>query len=184
MAKRTTAEKGTLVTALFCGNAEGYLIPPFFIFKKGPKQTNFMNGAPSGSETYLGGSGWMTTEGFLQWLCFFIGKVRPTAEEPVLLLVDGHASHKNIEVVELAKNNHIQMLSFPPHCTHKMQPLDRTLMKPFKTAFNKAAEEFIRQNGGSKILLQDISSLVAKSLVEIDKDRKTKKNGENVIPEY
>ncbi|KAH9524423.1 hypothetical protein Btru_054516 [Bulinus truncatus] len=37
---------------------------------------------------------------------------------------------------DYATANGIVMLSFPPHCTHKLQPLDRTVYGPFKKACN------------------------------------------------
>jgi len=46
---------------------------------------------------------------------------------PTLLLFDNHPSHLSIEAIEMAVEHGITMLSFPSHCTHRMQPLDITV---------------------------------------------------------
>ncbi|CAF4919936.1 unnamed protein product [Pieris macdunnoughi] len=57
----------------------------------------------------------------------------PRKRDNPLLMKDGHASHtRNIKVVDLARENHVHLLSLPPHSSHKMQPLDKTFMGPLK----------------------------------------------------
>jgi len=43
---------------------------------------------------------------------------------PVLLVLDNHESHISIEVIQLARANRIEILGFPAHTTHILQPLD------------------------------------------------------------
>ena len=51
-------------------------------------------------------------------------------DNPVLLLLDGHATHvKNLAVIDLARQNGV-IMCFPPHCTHRLQPLDVSFMGP------------------------------------------------------
>ncbi|XP_045036685.1 uncharacterized protein LOC123477416 [Daphnia magna] len=38
----------------------------------------------------------------------------------------------------MAKTNGVVMLSFPPHCSHKLQPLDRSVYGPLKNYINSA----------------------------------------------
>ena len=47
-------------------------------------------------------SGWMNTETFLQWLQHFQQHVHSSAACPVLLILDGHDSRKDIKVIEFA----------------------------------------------------------------------------------
>ena len=44
--------------------------------------------------------------------------------------------------------------------THKLQPLARSFMKPFKAAFSKASTKWMQMNPGAKITDYDISGLV------------------------
>ena len=39
--------------------------------------------------------------------------------------VDGHRSHVTFNSLNMAKTNGIHLLTFPLHCSHKLQPLDR-----------------------------------------------------------
>jgi hypothetical protein len=47
------------------------------------------------------------------------------------LVLDGHYSRtRNLEVIMLARENHVDVICLPPHSSHKMQPLDKALMGP------------------------------------------------------
>jgi transposase len=66
----------------------------------------------------------MTNENFSEFMKHFIKHAKPSAEHPALLILDNHQSHINLNVINFAKENHVTLLSFPPHCSHKLQPLD------------------------------------------------------------
>ena len=53
------------------------------------------------------------------------------------------------------------MLSFPPHCTHGLQPLDRSRYGLFKKYFNTAADEWHLNNPGKGMTIYDLPALVA-----------------------
>nr|CAH7747810.1 unnamed protein product [Callosobruchus chinensis] len=64
-----------------------------------------------------------------------------------IVQIDGHYSHtKNIDVIKLARQHHVTILSLPPHCTHKVQPLDRAFMGPLKTYYSEQIRVFLREN--------------------------------------
>jgi len=76
-------------------------------------------------------NGWMCNEGFVNWLKHFISVVRPTVEQKVALILDGHVSHcRNLEAINLARSAGVRMISLPPHTTHRLQPLDVTFFGP------------------------------------------------------
>lgn len=116
--------------------------------------------APPGSIFAAEDSGWVTSRAFLKWLELFVETTRPTKEKPVLLILDGHSSHKDLEVILYARNNYVYMISLPPHTTHKMQPLDRTLMRSFKAAYNQACSVWMRKYQPLKIAQRDVAGLV------------------------
>jgi hypothetical protein len=160
----TSAEKGENVTIMLCGNAEGDFLPPYFIIKRTTNVAKFAENLPSGSEVYVGKSSWQTTDSFVQWLNFFIETVQPEEHKPVLLIVDGHASHKTLDAIELARKHHIHMLALPPYTTNKTQPLDRCFMNAFKKAYDKACEKRMRELNGGKIIVTDVSLMVKNAL--------------------
>ena len=68
---------------------------------------------------------------FTKWLQRFIEFSKASKETPVLLLLDGHVTHvKNLSEIKLAQENGLIILRFPPHTTHRLQPLDVSYMKP------------------------------------------------------
>lgn len=65
----------------------------------------------------------MNSELFVTYLKHFHSHVESTPQEKVLLLVDGHASHKTLEAVTFCRDDGIDVICFPPHTTHRLQPL-------------------------------------------------------------
>ena len=83
----------------------------------------------------------------MQWFKHFVSFTKPTAENRVLLVLDGHFSHtKSIELIDLAAENHVVLICLPPHCTHRMQPLDVAFMIPFKTQYAQTVETWLRDH--------------------------------------
>ncbi|XP_072400263.1 uncharacterized protein [Diabrotica undecimpunctata] len=127
----SSAERGTTVTAEICCSAAGCYMPPMLIFPRKKKQREFEASLPPGGWAEVSVSGWITAEIFVKWLQQFILFSKTTKEHPVLLLLDGHTSHtKNLAAIDLARDNGVLMLCFPPHCSHKIQPLGVAFMKP------------------------------------------------------
>lgn len=75
------------------------------------------------------------------------------------MLLDNHETHTSLEVINYSRENGIVLLSFPPHCTHKMQPLDRGIYGPFKSRCKTAFNDFIISNPGKPIGIYDIAKL-------------------------
>lgn len=123
----TSAERDSLVTVVNCMSAGGSFIPPYFIFPRKRSNPLFMNNAPADSKATFHISGWIQLPIFTEWFRYFLEFSKPSEQQPVLLILDGHYSHtRNLEVIDLARKNFVIIVSLPPHCTHKMQPLDRT----------------------------------------------------------
>jgi hypothetical protein len=51
------------------------------------------------------------------------------------------------------------MLSFPPHSTHKVQPLDVGICGPFKAKLTTAFNDFMLSNPGKPITIYDVAKL-------------------------
>lgn len=159
--KLTSAERGRNVTILLSINATGdQFIPPLFVFPRVRIDNDLKRDAPLGSIFDGQKSGWITKEGFLKWLHTFVDRVNPNEKNPVLLILDGHGSHKDLDVILYAKEHHIHMISLPPHTSHRLQPLDRSIMKPFKNAYNETCALWMRKYPNMKISLKDIAGLV------------------------
>jgi hypothetical protein len=141
----------------------GNSVPPFFVFPRVYFKDVMLNGAPPGSKGTAHPSGWMTSENFTIFLKHFTDHVKCTVQSPVLLLLDNHDSHISVASIEYAKNNGIVMLTFPPHCSHKLQPLDRSVYGPFKKFYNSACDSWMLENPGRCMTIMDIAGRVGKA---------------------
>lgn len=155
----TSAERGTLVTLALAGNAIGNYIPPMFIFPRKRFQEHFIRDGPVGSVGTANGSGWMQEDDFHAFLEHFKTHVRPSKEHRTLLLLDNHSSHMALKNIEFCRENGIILLTFPPHCTHKLQPMDRAIFGPLKKAINTACDNWMRSNAGKVMCIYDIPSI-------------------------
>ncbi|KAJ8968087.1 hypothetical protein NQ314_002472 [Rhamnusium bicolor] len=127
----SSGERGVNTTVVCCVSASGSYVPPMFIFKRKRYAPEMERGAPTGSEIVISDTGYITSELFIQWLRHFKDNVVCSKENPVLLLLDGHATHsKNLEALFFARDNGIIMLQLPSHITHRMQPLDVAFFAP------------------------------------------------------
>lgn len=128
-------ERGTLVTV--CGgiNALGNHMPPYFVFPRVNTLDHWCYTAPTSSKVsdHPKATGWMTKENFMDYMNHFVVHAKPSVENPVLLLLDNHHTHVNLDIIDFAKKNHITMLSFPPHCSQKLQPLDKSEQWQYQT---------------------------------------------------
>lgn len=111
-------------TVLLCSNAAGEILPPFVIY--GAKSVNplwCLNG-PSNALYRCTDSGWISELTFIDWFinCFLVQT--KNIDRPLLLVMDNHPSHINIDIIELAMQNNVIILCLPPHTTHALQPLD------------------------------------------------------------
>ncbi|XP_069695651.1 uncharacterized protein [Periplaneta americana] len=140
-------------------SSAGNFAPPALIFARKKFKNELFDGAPTGTLGLINDSGWMTGELFLTWLQHFKKYANPTLERKVLLLIDGHSSHKYIDVLTYAKENGIEMLSFPPRCTHRLQPLDVSFFAPLKVFYNQEISKWLRTHPGRVVTQYQIAAL-------------------------
>lgn len=156
----TSAERGTLVTVAIAINAQGGSTPPFFVFPRIRYNDHFIRDGPIGCAGAGNASGWMQEKEFVKFLEHFKNQARPSQEHKCLLLLDNHESHISVSCLDFCKSNGIVLLSFPPHCTHKLQPLDRAVYGPFKKMVNAASDSWIRNHPGKTMQIYNIPSIV------------------------
>ena len=116
-------------------SAAGNVLPPVFIFPRARMNGNLMIGAPEDSFGLANSpkSGWMTGPLFVKTLEHLKHHTRCSKDNKMLLLLDNHETHCSLGAIHFCRENGIELLTFPPHCTHHMQPLDVSVMGPFKT---------------------------------------------------
>lgn len=174
----TSAERGSLVTVC-CGiNAIGNSIPPYFIFPRVNFKPYMLHDAPIGSDGSTHPSGWMTSSNFFKYMHHFAKHAKPTPDTPVFLLLDNHESHISVEVLDFCKEVGIILMTFPPHCSHKLQPLDLTVYGPLKNYYNKALTDWMVSNPGKTVTIYDIPKLAALAIPQAFKQKNIQKGFE------
>ena len=107
---RGTSEHITLL----CGaSAAGVALPPLIIFSKSFPGGLYKFDGPDDAVYVKSESGWIDSELFLAWMKKVFLKYCGS-QRPVLLFIDGHASHVNLGVIHLARENDIILFCLPP----------------------------------------------------------------------
>ena len=76
--------------------AAGAFMPAMLIFPRVKENLEFMQDAPSGAWAEFHKTGYMQSDIFTKWFKKFVEFSHATPENPVLLLLDGHATHVKI----------------------------------------------------------------------------------------
>ena len=165
--KVTSGERGQLVTAVCSMNAVGSYIPPMFIFPRKRFIETLMNRAAPGCVGAISDSGWTNDQLFIDWLKHFIKYSQASKANRCLLIVDGHGSHKTLDAINMCRENGVDMISLPPHCTHMLQPLDRSYFKPLKAAYNKVCDNYMVTHPGSRITVHQVAGLASEAYLQV-----------------
>ena len=163
--KVSSAERGQNITALCCMSVGGMFVPPLFVFPRKRMVDPLMHGCPVGSIRTVNvcGSGYIDGSLFLSWIKLFVDTVGCTKKNRHLLLLDSHESHKSLEGILFARDNGVVMLTFPPHCTHRLQPLDRTFFRLLKAGYLRECDNWMTCHKGRPITQFDVIKLFSKA---------------------
>ncbi|CAH1964136.1 unnamed protein product [Acanthoscelides obtectus] len=102
----------------------------------------------------------MKLEVFDKWFDHFLVHVKPSSEDPAILILDGHLSHiQNLNVVLKARDNHVIIICLPPHCTHKLQP--PSVMYPLSVYHNLELEKWMNNHPGRVVSVFQITKVFA-----------------------
>ena len=138
------------VTVVGCINAVGQALPPFVVFDAKNLNMQWCVDEVPGTTYGLSDNGWMDMKLFKGWFIkHFLNLVG--SARPVLLLMDGHSSHYNLEAVNLAKESDVILFTLVPHTTHEMQPLDTAVYAPLKTNWQDVCHRYLQSHPGTII---------------------------------
>lgn len=157
--KVTSGERGATVTVICAMRAAGAFLPPMFIYPRKRMIAALLTGTPPQSVGYTSASGWTDSDLFIKWLEHFVGFTNASKNNPHIIILDGHHSHKTLSAVTFARDNGLHLVTLPPHCTHKMQPLDRTYFKSLKSGYNVAADSWMVSHPGKRITFFDMAGI-------------------------
>ena len=159
VAKMTSGERGKTVTLICAMSAAGVHLPRMFISPRKRMVDHLMHGAPPQSIGHASESGWTDGSLYMTWLEHFVKFTGSSTVNRHLLVLDGHHSHKTLGAMLYARDHGVDMITLPPHCTHKMKPLDRCLFKSLKTAYNASADNWMTSHPGKRISFYDMAAI-------------------------
>lgn len=159
VSQASSGERGSLVTIVGIVTASGNRLPPIYVFPRIRFNDRLMTGCFPGSLGLLSKSGWMISELFIDVLKHIQKNSNCTKERPILVLLDNHSSHCSLETINYSRENGIVILSFPPHTSHRLQPLDVSVFGPFKKFCRVSFNDFLCSNRGKQITIYDIAAL-------------------------
>ena len=165
--KVSSVGRGQNIAALCYMTAGGMLVPPLFVFPMKRMVDPLMYGCPVGytGTVNVRGSGYINGSLFLRWMKLLVDTVGCTKENRHLLLLDSHERHISLEVILFARDAGVVMLTFPPHCTHRLQPLDRTFFRSLKAGYSRACDNWMTCQKGRSITQFDVIGLFTTATV-------------------
>ena len=157
-----TAGNKSQITVIECVSATGHAVPPFVIWDAKSMNKEWTNGEIPGTTYGLSNKGWVDSELFRGWMVdHFIPQA--VAGRPLLLMLDGHSSHYQPDLVRFAKEHDIILFCLPPHTTHESQPLDTAVFGPLKQHWRNACHDFMQAHPGRVITKNAFSALLNKA---------------------
>lgn len=95
-------------------------------------------------------NGWTSDEHGLAWLeQVFDKETKNKARRSWrLLFTDGHGSHLNMKFIEKCEELRILLAIYPPHSTHRLQPLDVSCFSPLASYYSQGLNRFIMNSAG------------------------------------
>jgi hypothetical protein len=145
------------IIATIC--ADGTAVQPAIIYKSG--SGNIMeswledfNLDDDEASFSCSANGWTSDKHGLDWLntIFEPHTVQKARRRWRLLFLDGHGSHLNMSFVKRAYELRILLAIYPPHATHRLQPLDVSLFNPLANYYSQAVNNLVSRTRGSSAL--------------------------------
>lgn len=65
--------------------------------------------------------------------------------------------------MDMARENHVPIVSLPPHLTYKMQLFDRRFVAPLKCYYSQEIETWAKNNSGRVVKNNHVSQLFGKA---------------------
>ncbi|XP_071555743.1 uncharacterized protein [Temnothorax nylanderi] len=162
----TSDERGRTVIAAFCMNAAGCYIPPMMIFPGVCMDSRLQHNGPIGAIYGCSKNGLTNEVLFCQWLEHFVKHVKPTADDPVLLILDYHSSQVSTAAYTFCIDNSITVVTVPPH-TSQAQPLGLTFFGPLKNAMHQEFKLYLTSHLYEKIGEHNLAEFLNKAFIKV-----------------
>jgi len=97
-------------------------------------------------------SGWTNEDLRMSWLTGIFDRYTKqkarNGRDYRLLFVDGHSSHLNMKFLTWCEQHWVHVAIYPPHSTHRLQPLDVSLFNPLANYYSQNLTQWITKTQG------------------------------------
>ena len=139
------------VSIMFCGNAEGEVLPPYCVYKSSSViMDSWIRGGPEGARYNRSVSGWFDETLFESWFNDILLPRLKKQDGTKVIIGDNLSSHLSESVIRQCRKHNIKFICLVPNSTHLTQPLDVAYFKPMKGAWRKILAEFRKTKRGQK----------------------------------
>lgn len=154
------------ITVMFAFGASGVIVTPHVILPGQRIRTEVAQSFPADWGLGLSENGWMDVRNFREFIrkIFYPFLVRAGVKFPVILFVDGHVSHKALEVADLCQSLGIVLICLYPNTTHITQPADVAVFKPLKSEWKRLVEEWRYEHQGCILGLPHFGTVLSKAV--------------------
>ncbi|GAB0086707.1 hypothetical protein DMENIID0001_008620 [Sergentomyia squamirostris] len=156
------------ITVLFNVSATGQMAPPMAVHNLERISCDIANHNAKGWKMGISPNcGWMDGPLFYEYITndFFPWLKEQCIEFPVILFLDGHASHVTLPLSEFCNKNGIVLVLLYPNATHLLQPLDTAFFHPLKVLYLKEVKKWRMRNiTGVRFCPKHIAKVVSNAL--------------------
>jgi len=146
------------VSVIFCTNALGFTLPPYFLVKGKPKEDFLLNCKKSGfqsSVVFGTKNAFINFAAFNDFSKFFVEKAKFNDKTASVLILDGHNAHTlNLDALEFLNKNKVFSVCIPAHTSQAFNIGDRTVFGCLKKYWRQACHSYI-QGKRRDLLLED-----------------------------
>ena len=119
-----------------------------------------IRGAPHGTLGLANPSGWMCGELMPDVMRHFVQHSGSCREKKTLLLMDNAECHLSLQAIDIAREHGVIILTIPPHCSSRLQPLDVSVYFPFKAFYNSALDSYMNHSKGVPATIYHVAEFV------------------------
>ena len=178
-----SGEKPQNTTVMTYCCAGGLFMPPMVIFKGAKLDPDWYEAAPTGYSIRTSPTGYINSKIFAAYGEKFIQFLKDKKlynKGKHLLLLDSHSSHSfNLHFMRYMKGHGVEVLCFPPHCTHLMQPLDDTPFANLKKAYQRHIVDYNFKTSARKMNKVDFFRVLVPAYTEAVTEKTVKSGFEN-----
>ena len=138
--------KRTTMTAIECISADDRYLKPMIIWPATTHRSRWTMFPTPGWQYACSESGYTDSKISLEWLKqIFDPQIKKRAnQKPRVLICDGFETHETLEILEYCFENKIKLCRLPSHTSHWLQPCDKAVFAPLKSAYRERVERLER----------------------------------------